>query len=64
MKQDRTTRDWWVLSQIAEIRMLEKELADALKNPAAHSKTRLHRRVAHLKSCVDALDRVLAAPLQ
>ena len=66
MGKDRTVRDWWVVTQIAEIRMLERELADALRNPAAHrtdhGKQRLERRVAHLKSCVDALDHALAAP--
>ena len=66
MGKDRTVRDWWVVSQIFEIRMLERELADALRNPAAHrtthGKQRLESRVAYLKSCVDALDQALAVP--
>jgi len=62
MAKDQTVNDYWVISQLMGIRMLEREVAAALKKPGARNNPSLQKRVAHLKSWVDALEQKLSSP--
>ncbi len=61
MAKNRKLNDYWVIGQLMGIRMLEREVAAALKKPGARNRAGIQRRIAHLKSWVDALDQELGA---
>lgn len=54
-----TNRDQWIVGQLAGIRMLERELAEAFRSPGAGSGVELQRRVAKLNSWVNLVDDAL-----
>ena len=59
MRTDVLTRDCWIVSQLAGIRMLERELTDAIGKPGAVGED-LQRRVAQLTSWVNLVDDALS----
>lgn len=59
MSRDLMANDYWIMSQLEGIRMLEQELADAMRKPRRGGAKHLHRRVAQLSSWVDMVDRAL-----
>jgi len=59
MKTDVVTKDCWIVGQLAGIRMLERELSDALKRPGAQPGKDLQRRVDELNSWVNFVDNAL-----
>jgi len=61
MKTDVVTKDCWIVGQLAGIRMLERELADAFRRPRASAGEDLRQRVAQLNSWVNIVDEALAA---
>ena len=61
MKNDIVAKDCWVAGQLAGIRMLERELTDALKKPHAQAPTELRRRLSELNSWLNLVDDALAA---
>ena len=60
MKTNVASRECWIVGQIAGIRMLERELADAFRSPAAGAREDLRRRVAELNCWLNALDHALS----
>jgi hypothetical protein len=61
MKRDVAIKDCWIVGQLAGIRMLERELADAFRRPRASAGEDLRQRVAELNAWVNMVDEVLAA---
>jgi hypothetical protein len=61
MKNDIVAKDCWVAGQLAGIRMLERELTDALKKPNAQAPTELRRRLSELNSWLNLVDDALTA---
>jgi hypothetical protein len=52
-------QDCWIVGQLAGIRMLERELTQALKSPAARTREELRRRVDELNSWLNLVDEAL-----
>jgi hypothetical protein len=61
MKREVAIKDCWIVGQLAGIRMLERELTDALSRPGASAGEDLRQRVAELNSWVNIVDEALAA---
>ena len=61
MNTEMVAQDCWVAGQLAGIRMLERELAEAFKKPNAQTSADLRRRVHELNSWVKLVDDALAA---
>ena len=59
MKMNLVTKDCWIVGQIAGIRILERELADALKTPESASGGEILRRVEELNSWLNLVDDAL-----
>jgi len=59
MKKDSIAKDCWVAGQLAGIRMLERELNDALKHPTAKASGELRRRLSELNSWLNLVDDAL-----
>ena len=59
MKTNLVTKDCWIVGQIAGIRILERELADALKTPESASGGEILRRVEELNSWLNLVDDAL-----
>ena len=61
MKTDMVAKDCWVAGQLAGIRMMERELAEALQKPNAQASADLRRRVCELNSWLNLVDDALTA---
>ena len=61
MKNDFVSKDCWVAGQLAGIRMLERELMDALKKPHSQGPIELRRRLSELNSWLNLVDDALTA---
>jgi hypothetical protein len=61
MKNDFVSKDCWVAGQLAGIRMLERELTDALKKPLSHAPIELRRLLSELNSWLNLVDDALTA---
>jgi hypothetical protein len=61
MKNDLVPKDCWVAGQLAGIRMLERELTDALKKPLSHAPIELRRLLSELNSRLNLVDDALTA---
>jgi len=61
MNTEMVAKDCWVAGQLAGIRMLERELAEAFKKPNAQASADLRRRVHELNSWLNQVDEALAA---
>jgi len=61
MKTDMVAKDCWVAGQLAGIRMMERELAEALMKPNAQASADLRRRVRELNSWLNLVDDALTA---
>jgi hypothetical protein len=59
MKTDVAAKDCWIVGQLAEIRMLQRELSDAFKRPSAQAGEDLQWRVDELNSWVNLVDNAL-----
>lgn len=57
-------QDCWMAGQLAGIRMLERELTHAFKNPTAATRQELRRRVEELNSWLSLVDFALTARAQ
>jgi hypothetical protein len=61
MNTEIVAKDCWVAGQLAGIRMLERELAEAFKKPHAQTSADLRRRVRELNSWLKQVDDALTA---
>ena len=61
MKTDKIAKECWVAGQLAGIRMLERELAEAFKKPGVQASADLRRRVRELNSWLTLVDDALTA---
>ena len=59
MKTDVAAMDCWIVGQLAGIRMLERELSDALKSPSQRASEDLRRQVDELNSWLNLVDAAL-----
>lgn len=59
MKTDVVEKDCWIVSQLAGIRMLERELTDAFTMSSPGANEDLRRRVDELNSWLNLVDDVL-----
>jgi hypothetical protein len=59
MSGDFITKDCWILGQLTGIRMMERELTSALKQPKT-PKRDLRLRIAQLNSWLDQVDNALS----
>lgn len=57
MSKDTVMNDYWIMGQLAGIRMLERELSGAFSKAAAPAE--LQRRVAQLNAWVNLVDQAL-----
>lgn len=58
-KKDAIEKDCWIVGQLTGIRMLERELSQALQKPGARDSKELRQRVATLNSWVSKVDQAL-----
>ena len=61
MNTEMVAKDCWVAGQLAGIRMMERELTEAFKQPNAQTSADLRRRVRELNSWLNLVDDALAA---
>ena len=59
MNIDFIADDCWIEGQLTGIRLLERELSDALRTPRAHGHEDLRQRVARLNSWLNLVDHAL-----
>ena len=52
-------KDCWIAGQLAGIRMLERELTDAIKKPSSRPPEDLRRRLDELNSWLNLVDDAL-----
>ena len=61
MNTEMVAKDCWVAGQLAGIRMMEREIAEAFKKPNAETSADLRRRVRELNSWLNLVDDALTA---